>query len=166
MKTSFEQYVATQLAPELATQAKASILLLTCMDYRYAHRIVDVMDRMGLSRKYDMFVLAGAAGGATKRPEWRKVLVDHIETARSIDHPIDRLIIFEHRDCGAYKAFFDVDWEKITPPAEEAEHVKRVSQLISCLKEEIQNLTVEAWLLPRDEDDQLEVVTVVPCTGS
>ena len=74
-----------------------------------------------------MFVLAGAAGGATKRPEWRKVLVDHIETARSIDHPIDRLIILEHRDCGAYKAFFDVDWEKITPPEEEAAHVKQAT---------------------------------------
>lgn len=166
MKASFEQYVANELAPELATQEKPSILLLTCMDYRYAHRIVDVMDRMGLNRKYDMFVLAGAAGGATKRPEWRKVLVDHIETARSIDHPINRLIIFDHRDCGAYKAFFDVDWETITPPEEEAEHVKRVSQLISCLREEVQNLSVEAWLLPRDEDDRLEVVTVVPCTGS
>jgi len=163
MKTSFEQYVATQLAPGLATQEKPSILLLTCIDYRYAHRIVDVMDRMGLNRKYDMFVLAGAAGGATKHPEWRRTLVSHIETARSIDHPINRLIILNHRDCGAFKAFYGVDWEKITPPEEEAEHVKRVSQLISCLRDEVQNLTVEAWLLPRDEDDQLEVVTVVPC---
>lgn len=163
MKTSFEHYVATQLAPELAAQEKPSILLLTCIDYRYAHRIVDVMDRMGLNRKYDMFVLAGAAGGATKHPEWRRTLVSHIETARSIDHPINRLIIFNHRDCGAFKAFYNVDWERITPPEEEAEHVKRVSQLISCLRDEVQNLTVEAWLLPRDEDDQLEVVTVVPC---
>jgi len=165
MKTNFEEYV-TELAPSLAAAEKPRWFLLTCMDYRYAHRIVDVMDSRGLRRKYDIFVLAGAAAGANEEQAWKEVLVDHIKTARKIGHLIDRIMILEHRDCGAYKAFFDVDWEKITPPDEEAEHVKRVSQLISCLREEIQNLTVEAWLLPRDEDDQLEVVTVVPCSGS
>ena len=161
MKISFEQYVATQLAPELATQEKASILLLTCMDYRYAHRIVDVMDRMGLNRKYDMFVLAGAAGGATKHPEWRKVLVDHIETARTINHPINRLIIFEHRDCGAYKAFFGLEWEKVLPSVELDKHLEQVRILSDDLKKvfshDIPDLKIDSFLLPRDEDDPLQI---------
>jgi len=63
MVTAFERYVETQLAPSLKGIEKPSVLLLTCMDYRYARRIVDVMDRWGLHQKYDIFVLAGAALG-------------------------------------------------------------------------------------------------------
>jgi hypothetical protein len=65
MKTNFEDYI-TQLAPSLAAAEKATVFLLTCMDYRYAHRIVDLMDSKGLRRKYDIFVLAGAAAGANE----------------------------------------------------------------------------------------------------
>ena len=161
MKISFEQYVTTQLAPDLAVQVKPSVLLLTCMDYRYAHRIIDVMDSAGLRRKYDTFVLAGAAAGANENEIWRKTLVEHIRTARSIDHPIDRLIILEHRDCGAYKAFFGLDWSMVTPPVEEARHAEEVIKLIADLKREfrteIPNLKIESILLTRDEDDALHV---------
>jgi carbonic anhydrase len=161
MEISFEQYVADQLAKDLAVQKKPSVLLLTCMDYRYAHRIIDVMDRANLRRKYDMFVLAGAAAGANKYKTWRRALVEHIRTARSIDHPIDRLMILEHRDCGAYKAFFGLEWSKVKPPVEQARHAKEVIKLITDLKrefeDEIPNLKFDSFLLTRDEDDALTV---------
>ena len=155
MGISFEQYVATQLAPDLAAQTKPSVLLLTCMDYRYAQRIIDAMDRLDLRGKYDIFVLAGAALGANRSPEWRKVLVEHIETARAIDHPINRLIILEHRDCGAYAFWEHLEWDEVTPPEEAAAHKTQVMALITALAREVSNLTIESWLLARDEDDQL-----------
>jgi carbonic anhydrase len=159
MEISFEQYVATELAPKLAAKEKPSILLLTCMDYRYAHRITNVMDSLGLRRQYDMFVLAGAAAGATQDETWRRVLVQHIRVAREIDHPIDQIIIFEHRDCGAYRKFFGLEWNQVTPPVEEASHKKEVELLIEYLKKEfatdIPNLVIKSWLLARDEDDAL-----------
>jgi len=163
MEISFEQYVATQLAPKLAAQEKPSILLLTCMDYRYAHRIIDVMDSANLRKKYDIFVLAGAAAGANQKPAWRQALVEHIRVARQIKHPIDRLIILEHRDCGAYKEFFKLEWDKVTPPVEAASHNDQVSLLITDLKTEfsteIPNLKIDAFLLTRDEDDVLHIET-------
>ncbi|HSO74693.1 MAG TPA: hypothetical protein VLU47_07635 [Blastocatellia bacterium] len=155
MGISFEKYVATQLKPDLAAQDKPSVLLLTCMDYRYAQRIIDAMDREELRRGYDIFVLAGAAAGANKFPLWRKALVEHIEIARKIDHPIDRLIILEHRDCGAYKLLFGLEWDKVTPLEEEASHKKQVKRLIAKLAREIPNLRIDSWLLARDEDDLL-----------
>jgi hypothetical protein len=127
------------------------------------------MDGMNLRRKYDIFSLAGAAGGANKFRNWRQVLVEHIRAARQkpIEHPIDRVIILEHRDCGAFKAFFGLDWSKVTPPVEEASHEEQARALSLDLKAEfakdIPNLIVDSFLLARDEDDVL-FVTEQPAT--
>ena len=159
MDISFEQYIATQLAPNLAAQEKPSVLLLTCMDYRYAQRIIDIMNREDLLRKYDIFVLAGAAAGANENETWRQVLVEHIRAARRLDHMIDQIIILEHRDCGAYKLFFGLEWDQVTPPVEEACHNEQVNELARDLRREfsteIPNLIIKSWLLARDEDDEL-----------
>jgi hypothetical protein len=131
------------------------------MDSRYAHRIVDVMDSAELRRKYDVFALAGAAAGANQNKTWRKTLVEHIRVARHIGHPIDRIIILEHRDCGAYKEFFKLDWRKVTPPVETASHKKQVNLLIKYLKKEFAKeppiLQFDSFLLARDEDDVLHI---------
>ena len=160
MEITFEKYV-TQLARSVAAADKPTVLLLTCIDYRYAHRIVDLMDSNDLRRKYDIFALAGAAGGANEEPAWRQVLVDHIKVARSIGHPIDRIMILEHRDCGAYKSFFGLDWAKVLPPVETDKHLEQVRILSAYLKEvlhgDIPNLQVDSFLLARDEDDPLQI---------
>jgi len=159
MKTNFEDYL-TQLAPGLAAAEKATVFLLTCMDYRYAHRITDLMDSKGLRRKYDIFVLAGAAAGANEDEKWREVLVEHIKTARLVGHPIDRIMILEHRDCGAYREFFGLEWADVTPPVEFDKHLEQVEilriYLERVLEEEIPNLKIDAFLLARDEDDRLQ----------
>jgi carbonic anhydrase len=163
MQISFERYATDTLAPALLGQTKPTVLLLTCMDYRYARRIVDVMDRLDLRQKYDVFVLAGAAAGSNEVPSWREALVTHIRTARQIDHPIDRIVVLEHRDCGAYKHFFKLCWESVTPPEEEAKHKEQVSKFIADMKcefaTEIPQLTIDAILLTRDEDDDLHIET-------
>ena len=165
MGISFEQY-ATQLGQNLAVEGKPSVLLLTCMDYRYAQRIIDVMDRKNLLRKYDIFVLAGAAAGANENETWRQVLVEHIRAARRLEHMIDQIVILEHRDCGAYKLFFKLEWDRVTPPVEEASHNEQVNKLARDLRKEfsteIPNLTIKSWLLARDEDDELSIEKPLP----
>jgi|KBSSwiStaDraftv2_1062776.scaffolds.fasta_scaffold32177_4 carbonic anhydrase len=161
MKKNFEDYV-TELAPSLAAADKPRWFLLTCMDYRYAHRIVDVMDSKGLRGKYDVFVLAGAAAGANKEQTWREAFVTHVKTARKLKHPIDRIIILEHRDCGAYQEFFGLVWADVKPPIETEKHLEQVMLLIPYLKNELQNpeypeLKVDSFLLARDEDDELVI---------
>jgi carbonic anhydrase len=159
MKTNFEDYL-TQLAPSVAAAEKATVFLLTCMDYRYAHRIIDLMDSKGLRRKYDIFVLAGAAAGANEDEKWREVLVEHIKTARLVGHPIDRIMILEHRDCGAYREFFGLESADVKPPVEFEKHLEQVEilriYLERVLEGEIPNLKIDAFLLPRDEDDRLQ----------
>jgi carbonic anhydrase len=160
MEISFEQYAA-QLGRDLSAEGKPSVFLLTCMDYRYAQRIIDVMNRQDLLRKYDIFVLAGAAAGANENETWRQALVEHIRAARELKHMIDQIIILEHRDCGAYKLFFKLEWDQVTPPVEEAYHNKQVNALARYLRKEfsteIPNLIIKSWLLARDEDDELGI---------
>jgi len=160
MDNDFDEYVSTEVAPNAVAQQKPSILLLTCIDNRYAHRIVDLMDRAKLRGKYDIFALAGAAAGANENKKiWRQALVEHIQVARLIKHPLDRVIILEHRDCGAYKEFFGLDWEKVTPPVELNSHKEQATLLMKYLKKifakEIPNLKVDSFLLTRDQDDVL-----------
>ena len=160
MQKNFEDYV-TQLAPSLAKAEKPTWFLLMCMDYRYAHRVVDLMDSKGLRGKYDVFVLAGAAAGANKEADWLKAFVTHVKTARELKHPIERIMILEHRDCGAYKKFFGLDWANVKPPEELDEHLREVRLLTPVLKDALRDpdypeLEVDAFLLARDEDDPLQ----------
>jgi len=163
MSIPFERFVADKLAQNLTAHDKPEIMLLTCMDYRYAHRIVDVMDREKLRLKYDMFVLAGASlggnageGTVNKVPgAWRESLVSHIQAARAIGHPIRKLFILEHRQCGAYKHFLGLDWENVLPAEEQAVHMGQVKTLAAYLKTIFSDLEIDALLLTREEDDEL-----------
>ena len=166
MSISFERYVADTLAPNAKKHSKPSVLLLTCMDYRYAHRIVDIMDRWDLRGKYDMYVIAGASAGANEVPSWREALVTHIRTAITIQHPIERIVVLEHRDCGAYKHFFKLDWFCAKPPEEAAKHREQVEKFVCDMRKEfgdlIPNLKIDALLLTREEDDELHIETESP----
>lgn len=152
-----ESFVEKQIAPDLERAEKPEILLLTCMDYRYAHRIVDLMDRRGLRQKYDMFVLAGAALGANTNSGWRETLFSHIETARAIRHPINKVFILEHRDCGAYEHILGLKWSEVLPGYELKVHREQVEKLANDLRRRFPGLKVVSVLLTRDEDDDLHV---------
>lgn len=161
MGLTFETFVKDNLANHGAQHEKPSIILLTCMDYRYAHRIIDVMDSWGLRGKYDVFILAGASAGANQIPEWRNSFVSHIRTARSIEHPISRIVVLEHRDCGAYKKFFSIYWDQITPPREATAHAEQIELFVADMKKEfskdIPDLSIDAFLLAREQDDELHI---------
>ena len=164
MGIALERYIDEKLVPNLASHDKPEIMLLTCMDYRYAHRIVDVMDQRKLRLKYDMFVLAGASLGANAGegttnkvpPTWRETLITHIQAARTIGHPIKKLLILEHRQCGAYKHFLGLDWEKVLPGDELKVHLEQVKKFAASLKQSpIFDIDVDSLLLAREEDDDL-----------
>src|SRR5712672_316304 len=67
----FESYVSEKIAPRLSKAANVPLLMLTCMDSRYPHRIIQTMDSKGLRGKYDQLILAGASLGIVHKREWR-----------------------------------------------------------------------------------------------
>lgn len=157
---TFEEFVAEELGkPGMS-------MLVTCIDYRYPRRIVDAMQRLAPGVAYDQFILAGASLGSC-RPDWQKVLVEHVEAAIALKHDIQRIVILDHRDCGAYrnpeklkipKEILDKGLpEDVLPSVEKACHQSVLSKLIPMLKRHplIARMEFRALLLTRDEDDEL-----------
>jgi len=91
-------------------RTKAEALLLTCMDYRVTHATERYMAGRGLQNKYYHVILAGAALGAVAppptEPAWKTTFWTHLATAIKLTtdggRPLGRVIVIDHRKCGAY----------------------------------------------------------------
>jgi len=92
---NFDDYLDT-LESDLGHQA--DILLLTCMDFRFFSKISEKMK----GKKYDHVILAGAALGVVGgKKQWHDTFFDHLDLAIKL-HSVNRVIVMEHRECGAY----------------------------------------------------------------
>jgi hypothetical protein len=145
----------------------AEVLLLTCIDFRFFPLISRKMRKEGLQGKYDHFILAGASLGATldfsgdhlpaptppdckcrpllPRLHWQQVFVEHLQLALQLHNTIHRVIIIEHRECGAYKAFLEPNGYA-TPAAERRAHKAQADKLEGVIKQHFKGLRVDKWL--------------------
>jgi len=74
------------------------------MDPRFQSIVFNYLKKKKLSGKYSSFTIAGSAIGVTaaKFKKWHKAFWDNIETSIKL-HQIKKLIVINHRDCGAAK---------------------------------------------------------------
>ena len=123
------------------------ILLLSCMDYRLVNETEQYMSTSGFKDKYDHIILAGAALGATtdKYPSWNQTFWDHLDVAISL-HKIKKVMLLDHRDCGAYKVILGEDFAK-DPAHEKAIHSEKLAALALKIKEKYPQLEVEQYLM-------------------
>ena len=70
----------------------------------FSRLFLTILKKKKLSGRYSSFTIAGAAIGVTanKFKKWQKAFWDNIETSIKL-HKIKRLIVINHRDCGAAK---------------------------------------------------------------
>lgn len=125
-------------------------LLLSCMDFRLMDDIVRYMDGRGLTNNYDHVVLAGAALGAVTDayPAWGKTFWDHLGVAIQLHH-IKKVVVMDHRDCGAYKVILgqDLAGDREAETVAHAEQLKKLSALIA---EKHPDLQIELLLMALD----------------
>jgi hypothetical protein len=128
----------------------AEVLLLSCMDYRLLDEIVHYMDGRGLTDKYDHVILAGASLGALvdTKPEWGATFWNHVEVAKDLHH-ITKVMIIDHRDCGAYKVFIGPDTAK-DRETETQYHTEQLRKLAAALAARHSDLSVELLLMSLD----------------
>jgi len=83
---------------------KYQAMVLSCMDPRFQSIVFNYLKKKKLSGKYSSFTIAGSAIGVTaaKFKKWHKAFWDNIETSIKL-HQIKKLIVINHRDCGAAK---------------------------------------------------------------
>ena len=74
------------------------------MDPRFQPIVFNYLKKNKLIGKYSAFTIAGSAIGVTanKFKKWHKAFWDNIETSIKL-HQIKKLIVINHRDCGAAK---------------------------------------------------------------
>jgi len=83
---------------------KYQAMVLSCMDPRFQPIVFNYLKKKKLSGKYSSFTIAGSAIGVTakKFKKWHKTFWDNFETSVKL-HNIKKLIVINHRDCGAAK---------------------------------------------------------------
>lgn len=81
---------------------KYEAMLLTCIDPRFVTPVFKWMDARGLNGKYSRFGVAGAAVGtvAPSFKAWHPAFWDNLGASIQL-HQIERVIVVNHRDCGA-----------------------------------------------------------------
>lgn len=97
---------ALPFAARAATNVEA--LAVMCIDYRLVDDAVHFFDVVRrLPKNYDLVALAGASLAAVGPafPASGSAFWDHITIARDL-HNIQRVVILDHRQCGAYKVQF------------------------------------------------------------
>ena len=126
------------------------ILLLSCMDFRLVDATARYMAGRELVGHYDQIILAGAALGALteKYPAWNQTFWDHVSVARDL-HKIRKVMILDHRDCGAYKVILGEDLAA-DPAQETGAHAAQLKRLGQLIREKHPALEVELLLMALD----------------
>lgn len=131
-------------------------LLLSCMDYRLMDDIAKYMDSRFLANNYDHVVLAGASLGALNEasPAWGQTFWDHLDIALKLHH-IKKVMVMDHRDCGAYKVLIGPEHMKDAASEKEL-HAWNLQRLRLKIKERHPSLEVELLLM--DLEGKVETI--------
>ena len=124
-------------------------MVLSCIDPRFQHLVYNNLKKKKLSGKYSAFTIAGAAVGVThnKFKQWHKTFYDNLGTSIQL-HKIEKLIVFNHKDCGAAKIangkkkFSSINEKKI--------HKDSFSKIKKQIKKRFPKMKVELNLISLD----------------
>ena len=121
-------------------------MVLSCMDPRFQHLVYSYLKKKRLIGKYSAFTIAGAAVGVThnKFKKWHKTFYDNLSTSIKL-HQIEKLIVINHKDCGAAKIVNGKKAFNITN--EKKIHKESFSKLKKEIKKKFPKLKVELNLM-------------------
>ena len=83
---------------------KYKAMVVSCIDPRFQSKVFNYLKKRKLGGKYSSFTIAGAAVGITNKnfKNWNKIFIENLSTSIQL-HKINRLIVINHKDCGAAK---------------------------------------------------------------
>ena len=128
---------------------KFKAMALTCMDPRFQPLVYEYLKKRKLNGKYSSFTIAGGAIGVThkKFKRWHSAFIENLAASIKI-HKINKLIVINHKDCGAAKIangnkeFSLVNEKKI--------HIESFSKIKKQIKKRFPKLKVELNLISLD----------------
>lgn len=132
------------------THHRIQALLLSCIDYRLVDKVAQYLKARGLHGQYDQINLAGAAIGVLtdSHTAWGQTFWEHVALARQL-HGISKVIVIDHRDCGACKLLIRSDCAD-DRDAEYAIHQNEMKTLAEMIHQREPGLDVELLLMDLD----------------
>lgn len=133
-----------------AASGNYEAMVLSCIDPRFQSLVSRQQASDGLTGKYSAFTVAGASIGvvAPAFKEWHKTFWENLGASVQL-HNIKKVIVVNHRDCGAAKIAYGA--EKVANPAVETEtHKAALLEFRRQLKEQQPQLGVELGLMSLD----------------
>lgn len=129
-----------------------SSMVLHCMDFRLGSAIRDELQARGMLNDCDIVAIAGAGKTiVSKEPaSWHEAAMTHIDLSKKL-HGINKLVIMNHTDCGAYggrAAFDSID-------AEHDQHVADMRRAAEVVKGSHADLEVELVLVNIADDGSI-----------
>ena len=125
---------------------KYKAMVLSCIDPRFQSIVYDYLKKKKLNGKYSSFTIAGSAIGVTapKFRKWHKTFWDNLETSIQL-HKIKKLIVINHRDCGAAKI---INGKKTFDNFHETKiHKSSFTKIKKRFKNKYPNLNIETILI-------------------
>jgi carbonic anhydrase len=138
------------IVPRMAHAAEIEALAFSCIDYRLVGAAVKFFDANEQPKNYDILALAGASLGAVSAtfPASNAAFWNHVDIAKSLHH-IKKVVVLDHRDCGAYKVAFGKDYAS-EHAAETAQHKGVMEKLKTELAQKHPDLGSEFYLMSLD----------------
>ncbi len=134
----------------VAASGNYEAMVLSCIDPRFQDLVSKQQARDGISGKYSAFTIAGASIGvvAPAFKEWHKTFWENLGASVQL-HNIKKVIVVNHRDCGAAKIAYGV--EKVANAATETStHKEALMEFRKQLKEKHPKLGVQLSLMSLD----------------
>lgn len=134
----------------VAASGNYEAMVLSCIDPRFQDLVNKRQAQDGLSGKYSAFTIAGASIGvvAPAFKEWHKTFWENLGASVQL-HNIKKVIVVNHRDCGAAKIAYG-DAKVSTPEAETATHRAALVEFGQQLKVRHPSLGVQLGLMSLD----------------
>ncbi|MEM1182702.1 MAG: carbonic anhydrase [Acidobacteriota bacterium] len=155
---------ATPAGRPAVASAKYEALVLACIDPRLQAPVFDYLQhkRRKLAGKYSQVNLAGAAIAAVAQDfaGWHQTFWDNLDLSVSL-HKVSRVIVIQHRDCGAMGALYggkpgagpappDHEARRDHRRAEKQLHLEVVETFGTLLEANFPKLGLEAILMDLD----------------
>jgi carbonic anhydrase len=141
--------LAAAAMPSFASAASGNYeaMVVSCIDPRLQEPVHRYTAKHHLTGKFSAFVIAGAAVGIVAEPfkDWQKAYWDNVTTSVKL-HNIKKVIVIDHRDCGAAKIAYGeakvANWQ-----VETETHKTALMEFRKQMKDRLPQLGVETGLM-------------------
>jgi hypothetical protein len=146
-------------APARAEIHQAKTLVLSCIDFRFLTAERNFLKIKNLRDEYDWTALAGASLAVTGFPHQSdaEAFWDQLDLSYRLHH-INKVIVLDHQDCGAYAIMIDPSLSK-DPERELQVHTDYLNRAYWSIRNRYPDLEIELYFAPLNKT---EFQTILP----